>query len=83
MNTNLAFVHYKEEGGGYHHPLHINDINLFVPRNDRAKEVHWYWEDDGAVVLCRDAAQSLKVAQLTKRKPYFDIKVPYRFLDYL
>ena len=40
--------------------------NLFVPGDDRAENVDRNGEDDGAVVLRRDAAQGLEVPQLIR-----------------
>ena len=35
-----------------------------------AENVHRYREDNGAVVLCRDAVQCLQVSQLGEKKLY-------------
>ena len=37
-------------------------------RHEGGHDIDWHGEDDGAVVLCRDAVQGLEVAELGKPK---------------
>ena len=43
-----------------------------VGAHERVEDVHWDGEDNGAVVLCRDAVQSLQVSQLQSRRVVHD-----------
>jgi hypothetical protein len=45
-------------------PGKLSFVSIFPPSHDRTENVHRNRKDDGAVVLCRDAAQSLEITQL-------------------
>ena len=50
-------------------PSMINSLSnhfpyLFPLSHDTTENVHRYGEDDGAVVLCRDAVQGLEITKL-------------------
>ena len=40
------------------------DYSIIPSLDDLGQDVNGDWEDDGAVVFCRDAAQGLQIAQL-------------------
>ena len=59
------------------HTLYCS-LGLFLPLaavHEVVEDVHGHGEDDGRVVLCRDAVQRLKVAELQRKRKDLSISL--------